>query len=852
MRSPSRFVALSTLAVLAVAVAGAQTVTITVDPDRARGEIDHTLFSLVNFQEVLDRAESVAVLAVERLNLGGTMQRLATSPPWFMPEPGVVSAEELFASESRRYLGVELVERVRESGMEPVLLLAYNLPWLSPDGDVTRAPTDPQAWAEFAARAVTSLNGEYGTSDYQLNVRYVEIWNEPDTPLYWKGTAEEYHRLFRRTANAVKDAHPEVLVGGPASLSYTGPWTRTFIRECADVVDFLVYHSYNEPVEQVTTRIRQMAEFFRAETGREDAQVMITETDNYDLTGAEKTDYLMRRQFALQEVSEYIHGLHHFQAKAYSEGVRQFGLVNLNGSVVPQNYRPYWIMRDLRGERLELSTTGTAGSLLSAAGRTDNTVSTVVYEPLEGSRRTVTVRTEVPSGFGGGMVLVSTIGAGENGIVRARPIDGEAVISERLDLSPGQAYAVTLRRDADQDIVWATLEFSPERALVGQPLEATIEIRNITNAPIQGIAQILGVPQEWEINAGDGSDRFRDLAPGQVHTASFVISTNAATPEEGSGAYAFISARPPRTRSIRMSSLARSILVEAPVAFLTKPELVYTTPGYQAELRAYLTNTFSESITGTARLQLPDGATGGGARTVTLPRGETVRVEFQIGAEAGMEQKSYPVQVVFDYQGNAFTHHVDLIVTDFPTDLESIVVDLDPYLNVDGASSLQDFEDFDQEGFGGRFALPAQFMPDEGRNRYLGVTFDLPSSQDGDLNLVEARGQTIEMPRGRYDRLYLLTTSVNSSKGDESLQVTYADGSETVPFQVTDWCVQPKYEDVPIMRAPYRHMTAGVLKDCRPQIFLIRLPLASGREVVSVTLPDTRTLYFTSMTLVRE
>lgn len=852
MRRLSQYLLVAVMALLIVAAASAQSATVSVDPERATGEIDPTIFSLVNFQELVDRAESVAVLAVERLNLGGTMQRLATSPPAFMPEPGVISEEDLFASESRRYLGVELVERVRESGMEPVLLLAYNLPWLSPDGNVTRPPTDPDAWAEFAAQAVTSLNGEYGSAGYQLNVKYVEIWNEPDTPIYWQGSGPEYHEQFRRAATAIKRAHPDVLVGGPASLNYTGPWTRAFIRECADVVDFLIYHSYNEPVDQLTTRIRQMAEFFRSETGNLDAQVMITETDNFGLNGAEKVDYLMRRQFALQDVSEYIEGLHHFQAKAYSEGASQFGLVHLNGNIVSQNYWPYWIMRDLRGSMVSTSTSGSVGGLLAMTGRTENTVSTVVYEPLDGSRRTVTVRMQVPAEYRDGMLLISSIGGEENGIVEARPVDGASSLTERLQLAPGQAYALTVRREAADDITWATIEFSEDRALVGEPLEATISVRNITTEPIRGVAQVLGVPQEWDIDAIDGSDRFSDLEPGDVHVARFTIGTAAATPEEGAGAFAFISARPPRARSIRMSSLATNVLVEAPVSFLTKPELVYTTPGYEAEFRVYLTNTYSEAIAGTASLQLPDGAIGGDPREVTIPRGETQLVTFDLGAESGMERKTYPITAVFDFRGNAFTFDAELIVTDFPTGLESTIVDLDPYLNVDGASSMENFDDFDQDGFGGRFALAAQFMPDEGENRYLGVRFDLPSVADGDLNLVETRGQTIDVPAGRYDWLYLLTTTVNSSKGDEALEVSYADGTETVPFQVTDWCVAPKFGEIPIMRAAYRHITLGVLKDASPQIFLIKLPLDSGRDIQSITLPNTPTLYMVSMTLVRE
>ena len=48
---------------------------------------------------------------------------------------------------------------------------------------------------------------------------YWELWNEPDIR-YWKGTTEEYIKLYDYTADAVKRALPTARMGGP---EVTGP-----------------------------------------------------------------------------------------------------------------------------------------------------------------------------------------------------------------------------------------------------------------------------------------------------------------------------------------------------------------------------------------------------------------------------------------------------------------------------------------------------------------------------------------------------------------------------------------------------------------------------------------------------
>ena len=49
---------------------------------------------------------------------------------------------------------------------------------------------------------------------------YWEVWNEPDGKYYWKGTQEEYNKLYDYAVTGVRQAIPHARVGGPAT---TGP-----------------------------------------------------------------------------------------------------------------------------------------------------------------------------------------------------------------------------------------------------------------------------------------------------------------------------------------------------------------------------------------------------------------------------------------------------------------------------------------------------------------------------------------------------------------------------------------------------------------------------------------------------
>jgi len=120
-------------------------------------------------------------------------------------------------------------------------------------------PKDYKKWAELIYQWVQHSVKKYGKKEVES--WYWELWNEPNIG-YWKGTTEEYIKLYDYSADAVKRALPTAKVGGP---EVTGPaWDKsaTFLKTFLDHVtkgqnyvtgktgspiDFITYHAKGDP-----------------------------------------------------------------------------------------------------------------------------------------------------------------------------------------------------------------------------------------------------------------------------------------------------------------------------------------------------------------------------------------------------------------------------------------------------------------------------------------------------------------------------------------------------------------------------------------------------------------------------
>ena len=123
-------------------------------------------------------------------------------------------------------------------------------------------PNDYQKWSELVFQFVHHLRERY--TDAETKTWLWEVWNEPDIG-YWKGTPEEYFKLYDVTVEAVLRALPEARIGGPDT---TGPgnskaadFLRAFLEHCAHQknyangrigsrLDFISFHPKGSPTWQ--------------------------------------------------------------------------------------------------------------------------------------------------------------------------------------------------------------------------------------------------------------------------------------------------------------------------------------------------------------------------------------------------------------------------------------------------------------------------------------------------------------------------------------------------------------------------------------------------------------------------
>jgi xylan 1,4-beta-xylosidase len=123
-------------------------------------------------------------------------------------------------------------------------------------------PKSYPKWSELVFQFVDHLRKRYGEAE--VNTWLWEVWNEPDIG-YWKGTPEDYFKLYDFTVDAVLRALPGARIGGPET---TGPgnskaadFLRAFLEHCAHQknyadgrtgsrLDFISFHPKGSPTWQ--------------------------------------------------------------------------------------------------------------------------------------------------------------------------------------------------------------------------------------------------------------------------------------------------------------------------------------------------------------------------------------------------------------------------------------------------------------------------------------------------------------------------------------------------------------------------------------------------------------------------
>lgn len=110
-------------------------------------------------------------------------------------------------------------------------------------GNIT-PPKDYNKWADLIKALVSHFTERYGAEE--VKTWYFEVWNEPNLKDgFWSSTQDEYFKLYKYTAEAVKSINQDYKVGGPATAG--AAWVPETIEFCAKnnvPIDFIATHQY--------------------------------------------------------------------------------------------------------------------------------------------------------------------------------------------------------------------------------------------------------------------------------------------------------------------------------------------------------------------------------------------------------------------------------------------------------------------------------------------------------------------------------------------------------------------------------------------------------------------------------
>jgi hypothetical protein len=139
-------------------------------------------------------------------------------------------------------------------------------------------PKDYAKWAKICINIIRHYN-EGWANGYHYNIKYFEIWNEPDGIGTWTGTMQQYFELYAVAAKAIKAHDPSLKVGGPVMGGPIPFDTEPFLTYCRDhklPLDFYAWHYYTDSPSELA-RVARLVPVFLKKYGFPEAESHLTE-----------------------------------------------------------------------------------------------------------------------------------------------------------------------------------------------------------------------------------------------------------------------------------------------------------------------------------------------------------------------------------------------------------------------------------------------------------------------------------------------------------------------------------------------------------------------------------------------
>ena len=140
----------------------------------------------------------------------------------------------------------EILDRMVRSGSQPFYRLGGMYEGWIKKRYTTIPPKDPAKWARICEHIIAHYT-EGWAQGRKYEIKYWEIWNEPNLKLFWTGDLDQFVELMQVSVRHLKARFPELKIGGPALAGFDPNWTKAILmkfKETNTPLDFFSWHAY--------------------------------------------------------------------------------------------------------------------------------------------------------------------------------------------------------------------------------------------------------------------------------------------------------------------------------------------------------------------------------------------------------------------------------------------------------------------------------------------------------------------------------------------------------------------------------------------------------------------------------
>ena len=112
----------------------------------------------------------------------------------------------------------ECIKCIMHAGTEIYYRLGITIEW-GTKKYTCFPPKDPHKWARICEHIIRHYN-EGWANGYHFDIKYWEIWNEPENDPMWQGTREEFFELYKIASKHLKSNFPNLKIGGYGSCGF--------------------------------------------------------------------------------------------------------------------------------------------------------------------------------------------------------------------------------------------------------------------------------------------------------------------------------------------------------------------------------------------------------------------------------------------------------------------------------------------------------------------------------------------------------------------------------------------------------------------------------------------------------